>query len=186
MIGRRFIQRNAQEFPQRKAVAAPPSDAALAVDVLEIADHQHPEIQPRRNARLASLLLLGVILLAAPFDPFVELGLGQKLIQLLVEGMPVRSGQIRRRDEQRLLPLLSFSHRHRTRPPCGSRLPPLCPDCTLMGKGITSTGCYAPLTMNLLGSQTWQNNLGAGGGPLRQVPFRSPARPWWTRLSPAL
>ena len=33
--------------------------------------------------------------------------------------------------------------------------------------GATKIGStsYAPLTMNLLGSQTWQNNLGAGGGP---------------------
>src|SRR5208337_1117875 len=41
------------EIAQRERVRAPPCDAALAVDPLEIADHVHAEIPSRRQRRRA-------------------------------------------------------------------------------------------------------------------------------------
>jgi hypothetical protein len=46
---RRRLARNAEELPQRKAVAAPPDDAAR-VDPCKVADEQHAEIDAGRNA----------------------------------------------------------------------------------------------------------------------------------------
>jgi hypothetical protein len=40
-----------QELAQRQAVGAAPSDAALALQALEVADQQHPEIASWRNPR---------------------------------------------------------------------------------------------------------------------------------------
>ena len=112
MIGRGLVEGNTQELPQRKAVRTPPGDAALAIQVLEVADQEHAEVHTRRNAGLAPLLLLGVILLAAPLDPIVEMGLRQQLIQLLIKRVAGRLGQLRRRNKQCFLPLLAPSHRH--------------------------------------------------------------------------
>ena len=88
MVGRLLIKRHAQELPQAQAVGTSPGDATLAVDALEVADQQHPEVHARRDRGLAALLLVVVIPLAAAFDPAVELGLGQKLIELPIERMP--------------------------------------------------------------------------------------------------
>ncbi len=114
VVGRRFVQRHAQEVPQAQAVGASPGDAALAVDVLEVTDQEHTKVDARRDRRLAALLLRGVILLATPLDPIVELGFGQKLVELSIERMARRLGQTLHRNEESLLPLPPLAHRHDT------------------------------------------------------------------------
>ncbi len=77
MVWRLFAQRNAQEFPERKAVSTPPGDAALAADPFEVADQQHPKVDTRRHAWLAPPFFLVVVLLTAVLEPRVEAGLTQ-------------------------------------------------------------------------------------------------------------
>ena len=112
-VGRGLVQRNAQELPQAQAVGAPPGDAPLAVDALEVTDQQHAKVHARRNRWLAALLFLLVVLLATPFDPVIEVGFGQQGVELLIKRMTRRLRQAVGHDEQRLLPLLSLTHRHR-------------------------------------------------------------------------
>src|SRR5260370_34154923 len=120
MVWRLFAQRNAQEFPERKAVSTPPGDSALAADPFEVADQQHSKVDARRHARLAPLFLLLVVLLTAALEPRVEAGLAQQLVQLLVEWMPLRPRKLVGCDEERLLlRLLPLAHRHRTHPSAG-------------------------------------------------------------------
>ena len=57
MVGRGFGERDAEELPQRKAVAATPGDAPLRADALEVADQQHPKIDARRNSRTADVVV---------------------------------------------------------------------------------------------------------------------------------
>ena len=106
-------QRNPQELPQAEAVGAPPGDAALAVDPLEVTHQQHAKVHARRNRWLAALLFLLVVPLATSFDPAIEVGFGQQSVEPLIKRMTRRLRQAVGHDEQRLLPLLSLTHRHR-------------------------------------------------------------------------
>ena len=63
-----FVERNAQELRQRAAVAAPPGDAPLRVDPLEVADQQHAEVDARRDRFAADPG--GVVRLAQRLRPF--------------------------------------------------------------------------------------------------------------------
>src|SRR5262249_38661563 len=63
------------------------------------------------------LLVLRVVLLAAPLDPAVEPGRVQQGVELLVERMPGRVGEPIRGDEERFLPRLALAHRHCRSPP---------------------------------------------------------------------
>ena len=58
MVGRVFGQRDAEELPQRKAVAATPGDAPLRADAFEVADQQHAKIDARRNRRPAEMVVV--------------------------------------------------------------------------------------------------------------------------------
>jgi hypothetical protein len=49
VIGHRLARAELQELAQGQAVGAAPGDAALAVQALEVADEQHPEVAPGRN-----------------------------------------------------------------------------------------------------------------------------------------
>jgi hypothetical protein len=100
-------------LPQAQAVGAPPRDAALAGDILEVADQQHAKVHARRQAGLAPFFFRGVIRFAAAFDPTIEVGLGQQLVEFLIERMPIGLGQRFGHHEQGLLPLLPLAHRHR-------------------------------------------------------------------------
>ena len=64
-----------------------------------------------RWPRVSCLL---VVPLAAAFDPAVEVGLGQQLVELAIERMPRRAGQTLGRDKQSLLLPLPLAHRHRS------------------------------------------------------------------------
>ena len=105
-------ERVAQEGPQGQAVRTTPRDAAFGVDALEIADQQHAEVDPRRNARPTDGVV--VELRAEPLGEVVEPSLGEELVELAVERMPRSSRHVRARDPEFLLPLsLPFAHRHR-------------------------------------------------------------------------
>ena len=114
MVGRGLVERNAQERSQAQAVGTAPGDAALAVDPLEVAHQQHAEVHARRNGGLAAFLFGGVVLPAATFDPAVEAGFGQQLVELAIKGMPRRFRQTTGHHKQGVLPLpLPATHRHR-------------------------------------------------------------------------
>ena len=102
--------------PQRQRIRAAPGDAALAIDVLEVADEEHAEVNPWRQARLPAGLGLFVERGAARFDPAVEAGFGEEFVQLLVERVPGGRRDLIRRDEKRFLPRLAFAHGHRRVP----------------------------------------------------------------------
>src|SRR5690606_29620554 len=112
VVGRLLIQGKPQKLPQAEAVGATTRDTSLTVDPFEVADQQHTKEDARWKARLPPLLFLFVILNATLFNPVIEARFGQKLVQLLVERMTLRPGQIVRRNEQRLLPTLALPHRH--------------------------------------------------------------------------
>src|ERR1700730_6062948 len=117
MVWSLFAQRNAQKFPQRKAVSTTPGDAALTADPFEVADQQHPKVDTRRDARRAPLFRVVVVLLTAALEPHVEAGLTQQLIQLLVEGMPKRPGKFVGCNEERILHrMVPLAHCHRKHP----------------------------------------------------------------------
>jgi len=56
VIGRVFIQSDAQKAPQTERILQAPRDAALGLDALEVSDHQRAEIEPRRQPRTAQLI----------------------------------------------------------------------------------------------------------------------------------
>jgi hypothetical protein len=113
VIGGRFVERDAQELSQAQAIGAPPGDPALTVNDFEVTYQEHPKVHAGRNRRLPALFVGRVMPLTAAFDPAVELGLGQQLVELLIEGMPRRFGQSVGQDEQSLLPPPPLAHRHR-------------------------------------------------------------------------
>src|SRR5205085_6523718 len=85
------LQAQSQEIPQCQAVAAPPRDAALRVDSLEVAHQQHPEVRPRRNRRPS---LTGCVERCATiFHEAIESRFVQHPIQSLVERVSRRARQ---------------------------------------------------------------------------------------------
>ena len=70
MVGRLFGESDAQELSQTEAVGAPPGDASLRADPFELANQQHSEVGPRRNARSPHRVM--IVRLAKCFDVFVE------------------------------------------------------------------------------------------------------------------
>jgi hypothetical protein len=111
VIGNLVPVRKPQEIPQRKGIRTPPSDATLAVDPLEIADHVHPEIPSRRQRR--SPHARRVERLARRLDEGVEAGLGQHLLQPVVEGVSRRTRHLSPGHDQVALNTRLASHRHR-------------------------------------------------------------------------
>jgi hypothetical protein len=78
MIGRHVVDLVPHERTQRQRISAPPGNAALRIDALEVPDQQQPEIDPRRQRWPAQLL--GVELGAQLLDKRIELPPGQHLI----------------------------------------------------------------------------------------------------------
>src|SRR5436190_2340605 len=111
MIGCGLVDGNAEELCQRAAIAAPPGDAALGGDAFEVADEDHAKVNARRDRWPTELG--GIVWLATLFDPLVELGLRQELIEFLVEGMPRRLRQLRRGNPKPLLFSFAFPQSHR-------------------------------------------------------------------------
>ena len=111
-----FARTVAQKLPQRDRVPAPPRDAPLRADPLQVSHHQHPEVHARRKARLTHPLR--VALPARLLRELVEAAPAQKLVQSRVERVvqrPHRAG----RDEELLLPRpghSAYSHRRRLPP----------------------------------------------------------------------
>ena len=114
MIGNFVAVRQPQEVAQRERVRATPRNAALAVDALEIADHVHAEVPPRRQRRRAHPRR--VVGLAHPFHENVEPGLLQQLLQPVVERVSRRARHLRPRRHQVPLNRLRPTHRHRRSP----------------------------------------------------------------------
>ncbi len=110
VVRRTLRQRQTQEFAHREAVAAAPRDLAQAPDPLEEADKHHPEEDPRRDRRPAHRRR--VVRAAQLLDPAIEDGLGQELVQLPIERMPVRLRQLVSHHEERPLLLDSTTQRH--------------------------------------------------------------------------
>jgi hypothetical protein len=111
VVGRRFVQRDAEKITQGQRIRRAPRDAALRVNAFEVADQQQPEINARRQAGPAHRL--GVTPGALALGELVEPMLAQQLIQAPVEWMTRSRRQIRRRDPHRRLPIaFAFAHRH--------------------------------------------------------------------------
>ena len=106
VFGRRLRRLQAEEGPQRQAVAAAPRDAALRVEALEVADEQHAEEHARRDRGAAAV---AVERLAQPLHVGVELGLGEQLVQSRIEGVAGRARQRARWHHQLLLELITTS-----------------------------------------------------------------------------
>ena len=111
MIGNLLAVRQPQEIAQRERVRATPRDAPLTVDALEIADHVHPEIAPRRQRRRADPRR--VVRLAHVLHERVEPGLPKQLLQPIIEGVPRRARHLRPRRHQVALNSVRSPHRHR-------------------------------------------------------------------------
>src|ERR1035437_452725 len=94
----------------RESPPPPPGDAPFRIDALEITQQQHPKVTPRLQTRPPQNLVIegGTEVL----HKSVKAVGGQNLIEALIERMPRRPRQIRRRHEQRLLPRLLSAHRH--------------------------------------------------------------------------
>src|SRR5271155_2103570 len=108
--------RQPQEIAERERIRATPRDAPLAVDPLEVADHVHPEIPPRRKRRRAHPRR--VIRLAHPFNERVEPGFPKQVLQAIVERVSRRARHLRPPRHQIALNRLRSPHRHRSFPPC--------------------------------------------------------------------
>src|SRR5579862_6925635 len=110
MIRRGLFLRNAQKLSQRTAIAAPPSNPSLRGDAFEVTHQNHPEIHARWNRRPPH----GgrIKRLTEFFDPAIELGLGQEVVQLPVERVPGRLGQVGADNPHSLLFLSAFTQSH--------------------------------------------------------------------------
>src|SRR6516164_2044431 len=86
MVGNLLAVRKSQEVAQQIRVRAAPRDAALAVEPLEIADHVHPEIPPRRQRRSAHPWR--VVRLANLLHERVEPGFQKHALQAIVTHAP--------------------------------------------------------------------------------------------------
>src|SRR5580658_10626672 len=107
---RRFLdQPETQKGAQAQAVGAAPGNAALAVQPLEVADEEHAEITPRRDARPSALL---VMRRAQALDILVKARLGQHHVEFAVEGMTGAGDHLGRGDKHVVLFGRSSSNCH--------------------------------------------------------------------------
>ena len=111
MVGNFLPVRQPQEIAEREQIRATPRDAALAVDPLEVADHVHAEIPPRRERRRAHPRR--VIWLAHPFNERVEPRFPKQVLQAIVERVSRRARHLRPRRQQIALNRVRSPHRHR-------------------------------------------------------------------------
>ena len=94
----------------RQRIRRLPRHPPFRVQSLEVPDQQQPKLHPRRQAW--SPHLRRVELPAPLFYEGVKPGLLQKFVPPLVDWMPPRPRQLRRRDPQPFLPFLLFSCSH--------------------------------------------------------------------------
>ncbi len=90
---------------------ASPGDASLGVEILEVADKEHAEVDARRDRIPAHAV--GVIGLAEAFDMAVEATLSQQGVEFIVEDMAGGLGQVGGSDPEVPLPVLGpTTHAH--------------------------------------------------------------------------
>ena len=108
----------AQKAAQGQRIGHPPGDASLRAQALEVADQEHAEIDPGRDARPAQgrRVMGGALLFHEPVKPMVR----QQLIQLRVERTPRRLRQLVGLDPHLLLPTLGPSTHRRSELPLES------------------------------------------------------------------
>ena len=85
MVGGRLRQVEAQKRLKRPAITAAPGDGPLRIETLEKADEEHPEVDPRRNARAATSI--AIIWTTKILYEFVELCFAEKSVELGIERM---------------------------------------------------------------------------------------------------
>ena len=103
-----------QKRAKRQRIRTAPSDAALAADALEIADHVHPEITPRRQRRSPHPRC--VVWLARRLHEAVKARLGQQLMQPVEKRVSRRTRHLRPCHHEVTLNLALSSQCHRTTP----------------------------------------------------------------------
>src|SRR5271154_3170279 len=100
-----------EEGPEGKAVAAPPGNAPLRVEALEITDENHAKVRAWGNGLPPDAA--GVVGLAEGFDKAVKLDGDEEFVQLVIEDVAGGLSDIGRSDPQVGLPLFRpASHAH--------------------------------------------------------------------------
>ena len=93
------------------AVDTPPGDATLRADLFEVSDEQYPETASRQDRIPA---LVHIERTVQSFDKFIESGLIQSSVQLLIEDVTGDRRQIADGNSELLLPIV-FSSSHADR-----------------------------------------------------------------------
>lgn len=106
---RGFGQTYTQKGAQSQAVGAPPGDATLAFQTLEVAHQHHAKIDAGRDAGPSAF---PVIRGAELLDELVKARLSQHLVELGVEGMPGAADDLRGGNEHLLLLGNAFANSH--------------------------------------------------------------------------
>ncbi len=110
MLRRFLVGSQEQEVPQRQAVGTTPSDAALTIDPLEVADEQHPEVPSWRNRAAPTRGIKG---LTKILNKRIESGFVKQCVQLVVKDVLRNRRHRAGGDPQFTLPLLRASfHSH--------------------------------------------------------------------------
>src|SRR3954454_11334445 len=110
VIGNLLPVLQAQKIAQRHRIRTAPGDAALAGDPLEITDHVHAEVAPRRHRRRTHLRR--VIGLARRLDKPVKTARDQHLLKPVVKHVSWRPRHLRPGRDQIALPIALPPHRH--------------------------------------------------------------------------
>ena len=112
MHRRGLRERDPKERPQPQTVGTAPSDSALAIQSLKVADKEHAKVNSRGNARTAAFLIIP----GAQFlDQLVEASSRQHFIEFGIERVAGASGQFRRGNEQFVLSGAASSECHGNR-----------------------------------------------------------------------
>ena len=112
VLGRRFVETQAEEAAQGERIRRPPCYATFRVDAFEVPAQQQPEVRAWRQTRPAHGLRIERGALG--FDEFVERVRVEHLIQPQVERVPAGSGQFIGSNPQSRRPcaILASTHRH--------------------------------------------------------------------------
>src|SRR5690242_18818185 len=112
MIGCCLVQSDVQERADPQRISGTPRHPALAVNTFEIANHEQPKVDARRQSRPTERLRIEPLTQA--YYKLIKMAFVQQSVEPLVEGMAGRTRQCRRCNPQLLLPLplLPRPHRH--------------------------------------------------------------------------